>query len=228
MPFSALVALLLFWQGAAGSLDVFVVDGSNRPVSGVRVELKAEGTTVASTQTDESGRAAFRQLKLTRYELDALKDGFEPVQKADFELPASITLTLTPLARKESIEVKGAAAPLDAGASVPNEVPATDRRAASRTPRNRGRRPAPAARSGSRARRRPGDVGGRRTPQRAHRQLGGCHRPGHRTIRFDRAHRQRRDHECLPDAFPCRVRKIHGGCWFRWRPGAAATSGNGS
>jgi carboxypeptidase family protein len=124
MPFPPLVGLLLFWQGAAGSLDVLVVDGSNRPVSGVRVELKAEGAAVSTTQTDESGHATFRQLKLARYELDASKDGFEPVQKADFELPASLTLTLAPLARKESIEVKGAAAPLDAGASVPNEVPA--------------------------------------------------------------------------------------------------------
>ena len=66
MPFPALIGLLLFWQGAAASLDVLVVDGSNRPVSGVRVELKAEGTTVASAQTDESGHAAFRQLKVAQ------------------------------------------------------------------------------------------------------------------------------------------------------------------
>ena len=80
MPFPALVGLLLFWQGAAGSLDVLVVDGTNRPVSGVRVELKTEGAPIASTQTDENGRASFRQLKLARYELDASKDGFEPVR----------------------------------------------------------------------------------------------------------------------------------------------------
>src|SRR5260370_13586776 len=122
MPFPALVGLLLFWQGAANSLDVRVVDGVNRAVSGVRVELKTEGTTVASKLTDESGQAAFNQLKSARYEVDALRDGFEPVQKSNLELPASITLTLTPLARKESIEVKGAVAPLEAGASLPSEV----------------------------------------------------------------------------------------------------------
>ncbi len=124
MPFSALVSLLLFWQGAASSLDVLVVDGSNRPVAGVRVEVKAAGATVASTLTDEAGRAAFHQLAIARCDLAALKDGFEPLQKAGLELPAAVTLTLAPLARKETIEVKGAAAPLEAGASVPGEVPA--------------------------------------------------------------------------------------------------------
>jgi hypothetical protein len=125
MPFSALVGLLLFWQGAASSLDVLVVDVSNRPVLGVRIELKAGGELVASIQTDEKGRAEFRGLKPARYELDALKDGFEPIQKANLELPASVELTLTPaLARKESVEVKGTAAPLEKGASAPNEIPA--------------------------------------------------------------------------------------------------------
>ena len=124
MPFPALVGLLLFWQGAASTFDVLVVDGSNRPVSGVRVELKTEGATVASILTDDTGHAVFREFKPASYELDAMKDGFEPVQKSNLELSASITLTLAPLARKESIEVKGSAAPLDAGASVPNEVPA--------------------------------------------------------------------------------------------------------
>src|SRR5664279_1254737 len=120
MSFPTLVGLLLLWQGATSSLNVTVIDGSNRPVPGVRVELKAGGELVASKQTDEKGRAEFGELKPARYELDAWKDGFEPVQKANLELPASVELTLTPaLARKESIEVKGTAAPLEQGASVP-------------------------------------------------------------------------------------------------------------
>ena len=48
MPLPALVGLLLFWQGAASNLDVLVVDGSNRPVAGVRVALKAGGKVVAT------------------------------------------------------------------------------------------------------------------------------------------------------------------------------------
>jgi len=124
MIFPALVGLLLLWQGAASSLNVLVLDGSNRPIPGVRVELKAGGDLVASIQTDEKGRAEFGELKPVRYELDAWKDGFEAVQKANLELPASVELTLTPLARKESIEVKGTVAPLEQGASAPNEIPA--------------------------------------------------------------------------------------------------------
>src|SRR5208337_970450 len=78
---------------------------------------------VATMQTDEKGRAAFGEQKPVRYELDAWKDGFEPVQKANLELPASIELTLAPAARKESVEVKGTIAPLEQGASAPNETP---------------------------------------------------------------------------------------------------------
>src|ERR1035437_5609711 len=125
MIIPALVGLLLLWQSAASSLNLLEVDGSNRPVPGVRVELKTGGELVASVQTDAQGRAEFGELKPPRYELDAWKDGFEPVQKADLEVPASVELTLTPaLARKESIEVKGTVDPLEQGASAPNEIPA--------------------------------------------------------------------------------------------------------
>jgi hypothetical protein len=125
MPFPALVALLLFWQGAASSLDVSVVDSSHRPVPGARVELKTGGTVVASAQTAEDGHARFDALKPAHYELRASKDGFEPVQKDNLELPSSVELMLTPaMAPKESIEVKGTAAPLEQGASPSNEVSA--------------------------------------------------------------------------------------------------------
>jgi hypothetical protein len=125
MIFPTLVGLLLLWQGAASSLNVLVVDGSNRPVPGARLELKSGGELVASLKTDAEGRAEFGELKPAHYELDAWKDGFEPLQKAGLELPASLTLTLTPAqARKESIEVKATIAPLEQGASVPGELPA--------------------------------------------------------------------------------------------------------
>src|ERR1035437_5801430 len=108
MIIPALVGLLLLWQGATSSLNVMVIDGSNRPVPGVRVELKTSGELVASVRTDAQGLAEFGKLKPVRYELDAWKDGFEPVQKANLVLPASVELTLTPLARKESIEIERA------------------------------------------------------------------------------------------------------------------------
>jgi Carboxypeptidase regulatory-like domain len=124
MTFRALVGLVLCLQGAASSIGVLVADGAHRPVPGVRIELKVAGELVAATQTDEDGRAQFGELKPARYDLNASKDGFEPIQKTNLELPASVELTLMPLARKESIEVKGSVAPLEAGASVAGEVPA--------------------------------------------------------------------------------------------------------
>ena len=123
MPFHALVGLLLLWQGASNSFDVLVVDGSNRPIPGVRVELKAGGVVVGSTRTDEKGRAEFRDLEAVRCELRAVKEGFDSVAESNVELPASVTLTMRP-ARRESVEVKGAAAPLEAGASAATEVAA--------------------------------------------------------------------------------------------------------
>src|SRR4051812_27483470 len=124
MPLPALVGLLLFWQGAASNLDVLVVDGSNRPVAGVRVALKDGGKIVAAVDTAEDGHAQFGDLAAARYDLDALKDGFEPLHKAAVAASARVELTLVPLTRKESIEVQGTSAPLEAGASTPNEIPA--------------------------------------------------------------------------------------------------------
>src|ERR1017187_4636484 len=94
MPLTSLAALLLFWQGAANTLDVSAVDSSNRTVPGARVELKAAGQGGASKQTAEDGRALFNELKPARYEVDASKDGSDPVQKAGLELPASVELML--------------------------------------------------------------------------------------------------------------------------------------
>src|ERR1035438_1066399 len=125
MPLPVLVALLLFWQGAASSLDVLVVDSSNRPVPGARVELKTGGKVVASQQTAENGHARFNDLKPAPYQLAASKDGFDPVQKDVLELPASVELMLNPArAPKQSIEVKETVAPLEQGASAPNEISA--------------------------------------------------------------------------------------------------------
>jgi hypothetical protein len=125
MPLPILLGtLLLVWQGVVNSLDVSVVDSSDRPVAGALVELKTGGVTVASQQTDDKGRASFRELKPAIYELIASRNGFESARKGSLELPASVELTLAPALVKDSVEVKGTAAPLEQGASVPNEIPA--------------------------------------------------------------------------------------------------------
>jgi len=109
-------------------LDVSVVDQSSRPVPGVRVQVRAGETAVLSAETDEKGRVRFAQLKPAHYDLTATKDGFEAAQKTDIDLaasaPASIEITLVPaLTRRDSIEVKGTAAPVEEGAAAPKELP---------------------------------------------------------------------------------------------------------
>jgi hypothetical protein len=109
------------------SIEVSVVDPSNQPVPGVRIELKTGQAAVSQAVTDRNGHARFTDLKPARYQLAAAKDGFETAQKTDLDLSqsvsASIELTLTPaLARRDSVEVKGVAAPVDQGGSAPSDL----------------------------------------------------------------------------------------------------------
>jgi hypothetical protein len=128
-------ASVLLWQAAAHAaappadlfIEVSVVDGSNQPVPGVQVELKTGQATVSRVVTDQKGLARFTDLKPARYEIAAAKDGFESAQKSDLDLSqslsASIELTLVPaLARRDSVEVKGTAAPVDEGGSAPSDL----------------------------------------------------------------------------------------------------------
>ena len=126
-------AAFLLWQAATliaappddSSIQVSVVDASGQAVPGVRVELKIGQTAVSSAMTDQQGHARFDGLEHLRYEIDAAKDGFEPLQKGDIDAAqtVSIELTMVPeLARKESIEVKGEAPPVEQAGSAPSEL----------------------------------------------------------------------------------------------------------
>src|SRR5450759_441823 len=106
------------------SIDVSVVDGSNQPVPQVRVALKAGQATVAQAVTDPNEHARFTALMTALDQIAAAKDGFETARKSDLDLSKSISaaieLTLVPaLARRDSVEVNGTAAPLDQGGSAP-------------------------------------------------------------------------------------------------------------
>jgi hypothetical protein len=114
---------------AGPGIDVLVVDPSNRPVAHVRIQIKSGQSVVSSAETDQKGHAGFTELKPALYDITAIKDGFEPAQKADLNLTqggsVEVELTLVPtLARQESIEVKGTVAPVTQGSSPPNELPA--------------------------------------------------------------------------------------------------------
>jgi hypothetical protein len=130
------VAVLLLcraaaWAGPAPAgltVGVTILDQAHQAVPGVRVQLKVGEDVVASAQTDQKGRAEFTELKPAHYELTAAKEGFEPAGKPDLDLSEagsiSIELTLVPsLARRDSIEVKGTAVPVEQGAPSLNPLP---------------------------------------------------------------------------------------------------------
>lgn len=134
--FAPLVCLLTLL--AAGSvlaqtpaslkLEVSVVDQSRLPVPAARVELK-QGTTLLSTlTTDETGRAIFTGLQTGRYTVGAVREGFDPVARDDFELsasgPGSIEFTIVPsAAKKQSVEVTDTISPVEEGSAPPSTVP---------------------------------------------------------------------------------------------------------
>src|SRR6266550_1372165 len=104
------------------TVAVSIHDQANQPVQGVQVQLKAAGgDAVSSAETDPQGRAEFNHLGPAHYEITATKEGLEPI-RTDLDLSqgrsAAIELTAVPaLARRESIEVKGTASPVEQGAS---------------------------------------------------------------------------------------------------------------
>ncbi len=137
--------------------------------------------------------------------------------KGSLELPAAVELTLVPAqARNDSVDVKGTTTPLDQAVR-----PVAGRHSGANC-----QRPAGASGDGSGCfavaaggcTGAPGgclgDVGGRRTPERAHCELSRCYGPGYRTIRADGADRQRGDDERLPDTIFGGIRKIYGGRGF--------------
>src|ERR1035441_9255580 len=128
-------ASMLLWQAAAHAaappadlfIEVSVVDGSKQAAPGGQGEFKAGHGPGFRVVTDQKGLARFTDLKPARYEIAAAKDGFESAQKSNLDLSqslsASIELTLVPaLARQDSVEVKGTAAPVDEGGSAPSDL----------------------------------------------------------------------------------------------------------
>jgi len=126
---------MLLWPAAAHaaaasadlSIEVSVGDSSNQPVPGVQVELTTGQAAVSSAVTDRNGHVRFTELKPAIYAIAAAKDGFETARKSDLDLSQSVSvsieLTLVPaLARQDSIEVKGTAAPVDQGGSAPSDL----------------------------------------------------------------------------------------------------------
>jgi hypothetical protein len=115
------------------SIQVSAADQGGRPVAGVQLLLRTGQDMAAAAETDQAGHAAFTQLKPARYDVTATKDGFEDLLKSGLDLSAGgslvLELTMVPaLARKDSIEVRGTATPVEQGPSQRQEVEAQDAR----------------------------------------------------------------------------------------------------
>ena len=113
---------------AAPGITVTAVNDAGRPVAGIRVELqsKAGSGVPPAILTDDHGRAVLTDLRLEVYQVTITGAGYQTVTK-EVDLSAgqsvSIDVTLTPaLARKESIEVKETASPVEEGASPPASI----------------------------------------------------------------------------------------------------------
>ena len=118
---------------AAPSIDVAVLEPRNQAVAGALVQLKAGNELLMQAETDAAGHANFADLKAGFYEIAAGKQGYVAVEKRDIDLtgegPVSIELTLIPaMVRKESIEVKETVAPVEAAASTPETLRASEAR----------------------------------------------------------------------------------------------------
>ena len=107
-------------------LEVTVRDPGNQPVAGVHIQVRQGAQEVASADTDATGRAAFTQLKPGHYDVTADPEGFERLsQEVDLvaAAAAAVDWQMVPaLSRKESIDVKETASPVEQGASSPTTL----------------------------------------------------------------------------------------------------------
>jgi hypothetical protein len=128
------LTLALLWLchsaafGEGRKIDISVRDQGKQAVPGIVVQLSLGGQVVFSAETDANGHAAFTGLKPAHYSLTAAGPGFEPLRQDDLDLSQSDTaveLTLAPvLSRRDTVEVKGTATPVEEGASSSNQAPA--------------------------------------------------------------------------------------------------------
>jgi hypothetical protein len=107
-------------------MEVAVSDSKGKPVPAASVRVTQNRATVKQGETDAQGRLRFA-LPVGQYGIVVLKPGFEILERSDIDVgPAGVALDLTivpPLARTESVEVRGTVAEVEENASVPNKLP---------------------------------------------------------------------------------------------------------
>src|SRR5207302_10561034 len=102
-------------------------------MAGALVQRRAGSAMVSQAETDAAGHVKFTDLKPGYYEIAAGKQGYVAVEKRDIDVAEegsiSIELTLIPaMVRKESIEVKETVSAVEASASTPEMLRASEAR----------------------------------------------------------------------------------------------------
>ncbi len=130
LPLFAIALPLLFSvslqarQTQSAVIRVTASDESEKPVSGVVVEVKLKGSLVATTTTSEKGEAEFTKLAPGTYEVLVSKESFEPLGQSDVVLnagaPIEVKFTMIPKVQLKDMVVNvqaGSETPIEKGAS---------------------------------------------------------------------------------------------------------------
>jgi hypothetical protein len=109
------------------TISVSVVDADGRPVPGALVQARsrAGGPVLASQETNVEGKASLVVLDPRGYEVAITREGLEKIiREVDLSsgIPVAISVAMSPMARRDSVEVKATADPVAEGASTAQSV----------------------------------------------------------------------------------------------------------
>src|SRR5436853_2534251 len=127
-PSRGIAGTLVPQSGASAVLRVIVTDEAEKPVAGVKLDLKVKSAIVGSSLTNEKGEAEFAKAAPGTYEVIASKDGFESLTQNNLVItagqPVEIRFVMSPkIELKESVTIKASEAPpIEQGASPPTEL----------------------------------------------------------------------------------------------------------
>src|SRR5713101_336317 len=111
-------------QTHSAVIRVTTFDESDKPVSGVVVDVKLKGSLVGTMTTNEKGEAEFAKLAPGAYEVVVSRETFEPLTQSDVALtagaPVEIKFTMIPKVQLKDVVVNvqaGQDTPVEKGAS---------------------------------------------------------------------------------------------------------------
>ncbi|HTG17621.1 MAG TPA: carboxypeptidase-like regulatory domain-containing protein, partial [Blastocatellia bacterium] len=93
-----MLASLLLTGGALaqsrslGTIRVTSQDESEKPVTGVVIELKLKGAVVNTAKTNEKGEAVFSNVAAGTYDVAVSKETFEPLSQSEVTLTSGLTV----------------------------------------------------------------------------------------------------------------------------------------